>query len=287
MNEHILDHSTSGKTCLLIEIELVENAPASVKQSITSMLNNLNEVHTFFGIEKILHFCESFRANHTLHFPSQFVENFSEHKSMIKDTVKWLQTQVVMYKLKNDFVCNSMKNTTICKKWILGTCDNENILAAAFLMKRETTKQSIIEVLDKLDYVSKWKVNSENPVSEVSVCNVNNKQCSCKQSEPNMFCSILYKARSENNLQLMEYADNCILPGQKEFMNNPLRTQGMLEKEMLDFFTKKIESICIKDENDNLEDLSTTGTEDEKSDVTDENSEDETSNDLDNSFYFD
>ena len=135
LNEHMLDHSPKGKMCLLIEIRVTDHEPENVQDLLSSTLTGLDEVHTLFGIKTIHDYCEMFRADHALFFKRydflKVAEKFDDHSRLCKYNVQLLQQETDMFhrawktKVRKDFVSNLTKNRSICRKWILGNCNNK------------------------------------------------------------------------------------------------------------------------------------------------------------------
>jgi len=160
-------------------------------------------------------------------------------------------------KLRNESVSNLTKNRSICRKWILGDCNNKKDLVAAILLKREANKDVVFKELDKLKYVSRWIVNSAMPLSDASAGRVFPKNCSCKNSDPNMFCSVIREAKSDNRLDLLEHANKCVIPGEKlsfEVTSKGLKyleMQATLDGNMRSFFIPQFKLLLSENDQDN------------------------------------
>ena len=100
------------------------------------------------------------------------------------------------------------ENRTICTKWNLGSCSDENIIAVYLLLHRNGNDQHIFDALDKLQYILCWKVNAKIPLSEASLY-YGRQECCCKEKLFNMFCPILCEVQMEVPDLWMENAHNC------------------------------------------------------------------------------
>ena len=109
LNEHIVDHSHEGKSCLMIEARLnakMDNIKA--KDHITLELNKLDNIHTILGVEDTFESCENFRVQHIVEhdFQKKKVKNIVDHVNYIES--------------------NSKRVPKPCDIWKLGKCTNNS-----------------------------------------------------------------------------------------------------------------------------------------------------------------
>ena len=207
LNEHIVDHSPEGKSCLMIEARLnakMENIKA--KDHITLELNKLDNIHTILGVEDTFESCENFRVQHIVEhdFQKKKVKNIACHINYIES--------------------NSKSVPKPCDIWKLGKCSDTDVINIYLILKRNTTPNSIFEILDKLEYVSEWMLSYQEPFSDV-IRSPGRQRCHCKSLDggglltiKNPFCPVLVTAYAEEKIEKFEHIGNCLMEGDKKDM---------------------------------------------------------------------
>ena len=251
LNEHLIDHSPEGKSCVLIELKLSsEIDPKLAKKLLREEMINMESIHTVFAIKTILQSCEEFRLKHA---------TWDQFKQKAKSSAD-----------HQDYVANAEKlnrwstSRSACDFWKLGKCSDGNIIVMYLLLKRKANPKTIFESLDKSDFVSEWMLTCQEPFSTVS--KYQRSSCYCDSMLiNNPFCPFLVKIREDQKQRTTKYQyeyehiNDCILPGIKSYKEDREHQNSMLNKlteEMLDFFVPKYkvllkycqceEELCLK-----------------------------------------
>ena len=124
------------------------------KKSLQEDIMKMENIHTVFAIKNIFKSCEKFRLQHAV--LDQFkreAKTFTDHKEFVENAAK----------------CNRWINSkSACDFWKLGRCSDSNLIIIYLLLKRKSNPINIFEALDKVDFVAEWKLNFQEPFSNVN-----------------------------------------------------------------------------------------------------------------------
>ena len=228
LNEHLIDHSPEGKSCIIIEVKLDDYIESEKAQTrIQEKISKLDNIFKLFEITNVFECCENYRLRHA--YWDQFkrrAKTFTDHKEFVDNAAKsskWITSN------------------SACDFWKLGKCTDNNLIVIYLLLKRKSNPSNIFLALGELDFVTEWKLNFQEPYSNA------NKQrggsCYCEgNAKKNPFCPIFGmmlkdKKRSKSKYEYeYEHIHDCILPGVKTYIDDGQDKLNILTEDMLNYF---------------------------------------------------